>query len=524
MKSIESLKKLYITAKNLPQKEFLSSASKQEIQNVNERMENLFAVPILNFLFEGDYKKLVELEKRFNQNTPIYNLTKFAGCLCADETDFEFLTNPENLENYVKLKKIAEKFQKEIPHYVNILQKICDNKSLGLYQEFQEIYFFFEEVEKSSSRNFIFAFENYKRILKLQTQKIFQEFISIDLFERASEILLKYENKIGDENVLDFYIFGELFFNLSLSNENENILLRHIDFCVRYLSKTKFIEFKRIETKKYFLQYGDLKERLKLFFKNENFDNIDRLPPLLKDYSLNNTEIVLFCNELRKILLGEAIFLTFTPAVNILEESISSLALDDDGIIFLQSLFKVAHNGQVSLREIKMYRYSEVLEYVIKAHFFTVKESERKVKIDEILNQNKKMLGEYFDAVKFLVEKNIFEKIIFTYHNEKQIGRNDYDYVLRNANVIADNYSKFSDREKLIDIISALYLIVIEKMNLHFEVGSRVHRAPDGYGNVIQIIKENFKNEEKIYYRIIWDSSEKLSKIPIDDAVDIELA
>ena len=353
MKSIESLKKLYKPSASIPQMQFISNESEMKIQDTIERVGNTFVVPILDMLSKNKHAKLVALLEKTKAESSLYNFIKFAEMLCADETDFDALTNPMNSDFYKKLKKFSEKFQKPIPCYVSILEKICDNKGWGLYSEFQEVEFFFQEVEKSENKDFTSTFEDYKRILTLQTQRIFAEFIRMNIFNHAQQILNQNRQKIADENTLIAYMYSTLFFALHLSNKNENLLIKHIEFYMQYLTKNGFIHFEKIEQKRYFSKAAGFSANLNWFFASHIFSGEQKSIALLKDYTLNDEGIVQFIEDFKKIQNGETIPIEKTASIENLATVVFQMDERNENILFLQLLFLIAGSESVNLEKIE---------------------------------------------------------------------------------------------------------------------------------------------------------------------------
>lgn len=280
----------------------------------------------------------------------MHNFVKFAEMLCADETDFDALTNPTNIDFYKILQQFSKKFQRPIPRYISILEKICDNKTLGIYTEFQEVEFFFQEME---NKDFKSTFEDCNRILTLQTQRIFSEFISIDFSSQARKILNQNKDKIENESALVLYIFGNLFFRLHLSNKNEILLMKHIEFFIRHLSKNNFVQFEEIEQKKYFTQFDNLSTRLNLFFESNDFSENEKSIALLKDYALNDGEIVRFINDFQKIKNGESVFIEKTSTIENLANIVFQMDEKNESILFLQLIFLIAEREIVNFEKIE---------------------------------------------------------------------------------------------------------------------------------------------------------------------------
>lgn len=294
MKSLEVLNQLKLKSSSLRSFENPVSSESASIKKELQFLTEMTFIYILKLLGVEDDKKLSDIILRLKKGTPFYDFVFLVHNLAKSETDFEFLTSPENLQAYRLIAQIADYYDINLLPYVNVLAKIAENKQYGLYRANDEIYFFLEEYDKAKATIDVKEFlHQFRKILKHETQNIFEQLITDDIFEIIKEILHEHDMEIQNEQTLIFYVYGLHYYKKSISNEKENILLEHIKFCVSYLSNNKEIEFH--QSKKNLLVPG-----LDSFFGHSDnvLNSLDRFIGLLKDYC--PIESIDFCFYLRE--------------------------------------------------------------------------------------------------------------------------------------------------------------------------------------------------------------------------------
>lgn len=280
MKSLDSLNQLKVKSSSMRSMEIPVSSKSVPIKKALRFLTEMTFIYILKLLGLEDDKKLSDIVTRLKKGTFFYDFVFLVHNLAKSETDFEFLTSPENLQAYRLIAQISDYYDINLLAYVNVLAKIAENKQYGLYRENDEIYFFLEEYNKAGasveSKEFL---RQFKKILKNETQQIFERFITDDIFSMIRKTLYKHDKKISNEQSLSFYVYGLYYYKKTISNEKENIILEHIKFCVSYLVNNKEIEFHQYKRNLLFPGLGS-------FFENNDnvLNSLDRFIGLLKDY------------------------------------------------------------------------------------------------------------------------------------------------------------------------------------------------------------------------------------------------
>lgn len=294
MKGLEALSQLNQKSSSLHSLEIPVSSEYAPIKKELQFLTEMTFIYILKLLGVEDDKKLSDIILRLKKGTPFYDFVFLVHNLAKSETDFEFLTSPENLQAYRLIAQIADYYDINLLPYVNVLAKIAENKQYGLYRENDEIYFFLEEYDKAKATLDVKEFlHQFKKILKNETQQIFERFITDDIFSIIRKTLYKYDKEISNEQTLVFYVYGLHYYKKSISNEKENIILEHIKFCVSYLSNNKEIEFHQYKRNLLFPGLDSF------FGHNDNvLNSVDRFIGLLKDYC--PIESIDFCFYLRE--------------------------------------------------------------------------------------------------------------------------------------------------------------------------------------------------------------------------------
>ena len=272
---------------------------KKQMQLLTE----LTFIYILKLLGVEDEAKLAEIVSRLREGTPFYNFTVLAHNLAKSQTDFDFLTKPENLAAYAKITEVSRECGVVLFPYVNVLAKIAENKLYGLYSENQEVEFFLDEYDryKNSVEPTEFLHQ-FKKILKYETQNLFERFIKDGIFSLIQTTLLE-NPEITSVQTLAIYVYCLHYYTNDISNADENFLHEHIRFCVNYLSKHNEIEFKPHTAAPFIPKFENEKEGLKYFFQNNSkmLDSLGRFCGFLKDICPVEDTYV-FCDFLRENL------------------------------------------------------------------------------------------------------------------------------------------------------------------------------------------------------------------------------
>lgn len=299
--ALAELKNTYTSLKTAPIPVQLEApAVKKEMQFLTE----MTFIYVLKLLGVEDEKQLEAIVSRLREGTFFYTFTQLAYNLAKSKTDFDFLTLPENIIVYKKIAEISDECDIKLLPYINVLARIAENKQLGLYSENQEIRFFLDEYDKL--RNTVDPNEflhMFKKILKYRTQKIFEQFIKDNIFNVIQNTLKQNEDIISSVHMLTFYVYGLHYYQGLISNENENLLLTHINFCISHLAAHNYIQFTPKEKQKIFPTFENNKLAVECFFEHNQkvLKSTDRFIGLLKDYC-SAEEVIGFCNYLRENL------------------------------------------------------------------------------------------------------------------------------------------------------------------------------------------------------------------------------
>ena len=262
---------------------------------------------VLKLLGVEDEKTLAELVARLREGTPFYNFTFLAHNLAKSKTDFDFLTDPENLAAYAKIAEVSRECNVELLPYVNVLARIAENKQYGLYSENQEVGFFLDEYYKcKNSVDETEFLHQFKKILKYETQNVFERFINDRIFSIIQHTLVDYSSKISAEQTLALYVYGVRYYDAEISNDDENFLIDHIGFCVNYLSKHGEIAFKPQAKAPFFPKFANEESSIRYFFEHNGAvrNSLDRFIALLKDVC-PTSETYDFCEFLRENLYAK---------------------------------------------------------------------------------------------------------------------------------------------------------------------------------------------------------------------------
>ena len=249
-------------------------------------LTELTFIYILRLLGVEDAKKLSEILSHLRKGTLFYDFTFLAQALSKSETDFDFLTMPENLALYAKIADIASLCNIQLLPYVSVLARIAENKQYGLYQENQEVGFFLDEYAKYKDTVDAAEFlHQFRKILKLRTQQVFTRFIHDGIFSVIKQTLSDNAEKISDEHTLAIYVYALHYYESLISNDGENFLHEHIDFCVKYLAEHEGLTFLPRTRTRYFPQFKSDTEAVEYFFENnrEVRSSLDRFIGLFKD-------------------------------------------------------------------------------------------------------------------------------------------------------------------------------------------------------------------------------------------------
>lgn len=127
--------------------------------------------------------------------------------------------------------------------------------------------------------------------------------VTDNIFTIIQETLKKHEDIIISVHMLTLYVYGLHYYEVLLSNENENLLVSHINFCVSHLANHNYIKFNTIERQKFFPTFDNNKAAVEYFFEHNQkvLKSHDRFIGLLKD-CCSAEEVLDFCNYLRENL------------------------------------------------------------------------------------------------------------------------------------------------------------------------------------------------------------------------------
>ena len=335
--ALENLKRtsLELSSYNIPtDREF--PPVKRELQFITE----LTFIYILKLLGLEDEKKLAEIISHLRQGTPFYDFTYLVHNLAKSKTDFDFLTSPENVSVYKKIIEVSNECNIELLPYVNVLAKIADNKQYGLYTENQEVVFFLEEYgknkDKVDSKKFLHQF---KKILKYETQVIFERFLNEKIFSIIQDVLSKNSAQIQNSQTLVFYTYGLTYYDNKISNQDENFLLEHIKFCVDYLSNHKLLDFNVKSKQRNIPIFNDETQAVNYFFEHNKdvVDSLDKFLALLKDVCPSD-DVNDFCDYLRNNLYKSDV-----------------VSIDDSKNLFVQA-FSENIRSRINNENIKLYK------------------------------------------------------------------------------------------------------------------------------------------------------------------------
>ena len=301
MKTLEALNRLKQTNIIFPKQAVPCNETESLIKTQLKILQELTYIYILDLLSEENENELKKIVARLKTDTPFYDFTFLCFQLSKEKTNFNSLTSPENIQVYEKIFDVAKESKITLPPYINVLRRISDNKLYGLYSENQEVSFFLDEYDKQKNaiRSELFL-KQFKKILKYETQKIFELFIEDEIFKTIKDILNTYSEKITNEQILVFYIYGLKYYNPEISNDDENILLKHLEFCVSYLYTHKEIEFKSYKGKTTLPLFSNEEEAIKYFVSHnhEVLNSVNRFIGFFKDV-LPTTNVYEFCDYLR---------------------------------------------------------------------------------------------------------------------------------------------------------------------------------------------------------------------------------
>lgn len=304
MKTLESLKVLKSTCNSLKSNVIPVSIEYPPIKTEMQFITEMTFIYVLRLLGVEDEEQLEKIVSRLREGTFFYTFTHLVYNLAKSITDFDFLTQPENIIVYKKIAEVSDECDIHLLPYVNVLAKIAANKELGLYTENQEIGFFLNEYDKHKDDVEPIEFlHQFKKILKYQTQKIFEQFIKDNIFMVIQKTHKQYEDIITGIQMLTLYVYGLHYYQVLLSNEHEDLLVSHINFCVSHLASHNYIQFNPKEKQKIFPVFDNKKEAVEYFFEHNQkvLNSSNRFIGLLKDYC-SADEIIEFCNYLRKNL------------------------------------------------------------------------------------------------------------------------------------------------------------------------------------------------------------------------------
>ena len=286
MKSIASLQQLYKTSISLSSILFPLERNVPVIKKQIDILQEITSLHILKLVVEEDEQELHRILMRLCEGTHFYAFTFLSYQLSRQETDFDFLTLPENLPLYEKMEALSESGTVKLFPYMQVLRKIADNRQYGLYSENQEISFFLDEYGKYKDSIAATEFlHQFKKILKYRTQRLFEQFIHDGIFLLIQQTLTHYSQKIQSEQTLVFYVYGLHYYTPEMSNDDETFLLEHLKICVAYLSSHEVLEFQPYEKPAHFPNFESDKEKIQYFLENTGAvqNSADKFIGLFKD-------------------------------------------------------------------------------------------------------------------------------------------------------------------------------------------------------------------------------------------------
>ena len=306
MKATEALVRLQKTNLDFPSFPAPSPEKSEGVKKQLAVVRDLTFIHIFHLLAEEDEAGLEKIVRRLRTGTPFYDFAFLAYSLSREETDFDFLTAPENLSVYERIADVSEESGIYLP-YINVLRKIADNKQFGLYSENQEVEFFLDEYGRKkdsvSAEDFL---RSFRKILKYPTQQLFGRFIRDGIFSLIQSTLHDHAAKIASEQTLAIHVYGLHYYQSGTPNADENFMYEHIRFCVSYLARHGQIEFHPTARPPLLPKFDREEDAIAYFFsRNEKtLNSLDRFIALLKDIC-RSQEANDFCDFLRKNLYKE---------------------------------------------------------------------------------------------------------------------------------------------------------------------------------------------------------------------------
>ena len=297
----KALHDLYQTSRSLPATSVPVSTDTPSVKKQMQILTELTFIYVLKLLGIEDEKQLSHILSRLRTGTLFYDFTVLAHNLAKAETDFDFLTSPENLPAYAKIAEISEECDITLLPYVRVLGRIADNKQYGLYYENQEVVFFLDEYHQQKDSVDVAEFlHQFKKVLKYRTQKIFERFIADKIFSLIQQTLEQYPSKFSSTQVLALYVYCLHYYDSKLSNAEENFLHQHIKFCVDYLFSHNEITFHPSAASRLLPAFTDDEQALSYLFSHDSevSHSADRFIGLLKDI-WPTAEAIEFCDFLR---------------------------------------------------------------------------------------------------------------------------------------------------------------------------------------------------------------------------------
>ena len=306
MKATEALVRLQKTNLDFPSFPAPFPEKSEGVKKQLAIVRDLTFIHIFHLLAEEDEEGLEKIVRRLKTGTPFHNFAFLAYSMSREETDFDFLTAPENLAVYERIADVSEESGIYLP-YINVLRKIADNKHLGLYSENQEVEFFLDEYGRKkdsvSAEDFL---RSFRKILKYPTQRLFGRFIRDGIFLLIQSVLADHAAKIASEQTLAIHVYGLHYYQSGTPNADENFLYEHIRFCVSYLARHGQIEFHPTAKPPLLPKFDREEDAIAYFFSHneKTLKSLDRFIALLKDIC-RSQEANDFCDFLRKNLYKE---------------------------------------------------------------------------------------------------------------------------------------------------------------------------------------------------------------------------
>ena len=504
-RSIESLKKIFLTANRILPGAFVSPEAKERVNRCSDALREFHYRCALDLFLEDNPANLFRIAEKLQQDSggefvPFVSLLKK---LRDEESMFEDLSLPDYAETYQRILALAKKINTVLPKYVEILETIASDKKYAVYQEGTENHLFMNAyAEKPASDSDQVFFSQYKKILPEDARVSFELLFGDGIFEKILSVFQTQNEKLSNLKTLCLFVYSGFYAYLNLSNRDESIFLYYIELCAEFLRKTGKIQFNPVLRSAPFGS-SDFSQRLSLLFQNEIFSSIPEFLSLLKDYSLNDAETVSFCQSVQSILDGKTASISFTPAVQKIDTLLTrysgNFILRQDGKLLRYILDAAAKNGAVNLEEASETLVLAFLPVFAKTWFLTVRKEEKLKACEHALENWKHQIGRYYGILASLLRGGIFQILL----EEDWRDVSARDAAVRIADLrYAREAARPKRRERLLAMIEALCSLVVKEWKFRFDTEDQV-MAPDGRkGTIIQITKG--QKSGSFRYHIRW--------------------